>query len=510
MSTNTVPSTFEEAYWIRNKSSGSVLGIGATTGGLVPSAGQDKIGPRQTLADRSQMWLTEPLSDGVSFRIRNAQSGDVLDVRGSEVADGTPVIIYGQTNNPNQQWTIEWVDDADGSVYYRVNNNHTKKALTLTTTSGNPAVSSTWTNGQQQRWVFEPVGFPPVYWISHAQTGWYLQYDTKNDSAVANDKILSTDTSKSRLWFLESIGDAGTHVIRNLENDNKVLDLSASGTADGTPVIAYNYHGGRNQQWQITDLDPNNPDEERATSSVLLARSQSPTVVAGSNKGDEGVLWAVEPAGDAIAVVSTRTIGALDHYAGDRDGTTIEAYPNNGTDDPLHQWIPLQWYLEVLSGTESSTVYAIINKISGMVLDHWDGTRIEAQTDDTGDPHHQWRLVPCPCGENYFQVQNVSTDRYLEERVDNVPNANATTPIDHTSNNDRAQCWELVFTHVGNFDLINMDDDVLQRLLPHFQSNDSEISDIVSSSEHRAGKRKERTRMPTYPKIPACYGTSMT
>ena len=80
----------------------------------------------------------------------------------------------------------------------------------------------------------------------------------------------------------------------------------------------------------------------RASSLVLLARSQSPTVAAGSNKPDEGALWAVEPAGDAIAVVSTRAVGALDHYAGDRDGTTIEAYPNNGTGDPLHEWISLQ------------------------------------------------------------------------------------------------------------------------------------------------------------------------
>ena len=65
----------------------------------------------------------------------------------------------------------------------------------------------------------------------------------KNDSAVANDKMSSTHPSKSQLWFLESIGDACAHVIRNLEDDNKVLDLSASGTTDGTPVIAYNYHG---------------------------------------------------------------------------------------------------------------------------------------------------------------------------------------------------------------------------------------------------------------------------
>jgi hypothetical protein len=145
-------------------------------------------------------------------------------------------------------------------VYYRITNNSTKKALTLTTGSTSDAVSSTWINGQQQHWAFEPVGFPPVYSISHVQTGWYLQYD-RNGSAGAGDQISPTDASRSQLWFLESIGDEGGYVIRSVEDDNKVLDLSGSGTADGTPVIAYNYHGGTNQQWQITASDDPNEDQ---------------------------------------------------------------------------------------------------------------------------------------------------------------------------------------------------------------------------------------------------------
>ncbi|KAI0730523.1 hypothetical protein C8Q76DRAFT_854234 [Earliella scabrosa] len=631
-------------------SDGSVLGMGPTAGGLVPSAGQVSLGTRQTLADQSQMWLVEPLADGVSFRIRNAQSGNVLDVKESDSQDGAWVIVYSQTDNPNQQWTFEWVEDADGSVYYRLNNNSTKKALTLTTDAAKVAVSSTWIDGQQQQlWAFDPVVFPPVYRISHAKTGWYLQYDKNSDSAIATNKIPSSDPSRSQLWFLETTDDGEGYVIRSVESEKKVLDLRGSGMAEGTDIIAWDFHGGKNQQWRIVDLDSSNPDEDRvrivsvlahtvaevvegptsgtlqaqrdhgdntqtwrflqypfpsvywttlqnlktgmflkhsttttttvspsygmasaldysvqwrfipsrttphhylvvnrASGWVLLARSQSPTVEAGKDKEDQGALWTVEVAGDGIAVVSTRTIGALDHYDG---GTTIQAYPNNGTTDPYHRWISVpvsdrlpsfalvnsrtghsldfrsatekpgvimstdstrewsnQWYLDVLAGEEDSSVYAIISKSSGMVLDHWAGERIEAQNDDVVDPHHQWRFIPCACGENYFQIQNVSTSRYLEERVDNVPNATATTPMnpDKPADHDRAQCWELVFARVGEFDLINVDDDVLQRLLPYFQAQDSETlrHRIVKRApgKEKKGKRKD-AHIPQNPRL---------
>ncbi|EMD34346.1 carbohydrate-binding module family 13 protein [Gelatoporia subvermispora B] len=651
MSTPYIPSIAEGAYWVRNKSTKWSFGLGPTpSGGNTPLVGQDPHPLRQALTDQSQMWLFEPLSDGRRFRIRNAQLGSLLDVSGSSTADGASVILYTPTGNANQDWTVEWVDGSDGASYYRIINVYTKKCLTQTTTSGNPIVSSAWVDGDQQRWSFEPVVFPPVYWISHAETGWYLQYDKSNGATVGN-KISATADTRAQLWFLESRADSDAYVIRSVEDDKKVLDLSESSMDDGAPVIAYTYHGGKNQQWVISDLETSNPDEDRVkifsalahtvvqviqgsssgtlqaqtdkgntsqswrlhqypftpvywttiqnlksgtflrqdsssvtpssgaanaldfsvqwrfvpdrnqphhyrlvnrgTNWVILGRSTSPTVTAAEqNREERGDLWAIERAGPGIAIVNTITVGALDHYAG---GTTIEAYPNNGVDNVLHQWVTVQvsdrvpsfalvnsrtgrsltlksskesdeqgvttspdvvndwsnqWFLDNLSGEDGSDspTYAIISKVSGTVLDHYYSKRVEAYYDTTDHPNHQWRLLPCPCGERYFQIVNVATGRFLEERETGIPNANATTPMNPTNptDNDRAQCWELVSTRLGDYDLIIADDDVLQRLLPYSQP------DVASELEHhivkrapgreKKGKRKD-THIPQNPRL---------
>ncbi|EMD34345.1 carbohydrate-binding module family 13 protein [Gelatoporia subvermispora B] len=622
MSTPYIPSIAEGAYWVRNKSTKRSFGLGPTpSGGDVPLVGQDPHPLRQALTDQSQMWLFEPLSDGRRFRIRNAQLDSLLDVSESSTEDGASVILYPLTENPNQEWTIE-------TSYYRIMNVYTKKSLTQTTTSGNLIVSSAWVDRDQQRWSFEPVVFPPVYWTSHAETGWYLH-----------------------CGFLESRADSSAYVIRSAEDDEKVLDSHESGMGDGAPANAYTYHEGSNQQRVINDLKTSDPDEDRVkifgarahavvqviqgpafgtlqaqtdkgntsqswrlhqypftpvywttiqnlksgtflrqdsssvtpssgaanaldfsvqwrfvpdrsqphhyrlvnrgTNWVVLGRSTSPTVTAAERNPEErGDLWAIERAGQGIAIVNTITVGALDHFA---SGTTIEAYPNTGIDSRNHQWVTIQlsdrvpsfalvnsrtgrsltlksshspdehgvttspnvvddwsnqWLLEILSGEDGadSPIYAIISKVSGTVLDHYKNERIDAYTDITSSTHHQWQLLPCPCGERYFQIVNVAHGRFLEERKTGVPNANATPPMNPTNptDNDRTQCWELVSTRLGEFDLIVADDDVLQRLLPYSQP------DISSELEHhivkrapgreKKGKRKD-THIPQNPRL---------
>ena len=144
-----------------------------------------------------------------------------------------------------------------------------------------------------------------------------------------------------------------------------------------------------------------------------------------------------------------------------------------------------QWLFENLNADATGDpVYAIISKISGNVLDHWGGRRLAAYNDDTVDRHHRWRLVPCPCGEAYFQIANVQTGRFLEERTTGSPNANATGPAQHPPTDEhRAQCWELVTARYKGFDLFIMDDDVLRGVPPYLQTNDS------SELEHRIMKR---------------------
>ena len=166
-----------------------------------------------------------------------------------------------------------------------------------------------------------------------------------------------------------------------------------------------------------------------------------------------------------------------------------------------------QWYFENLSGTSSdSPDYAIINKLSGTVLDHYGGSSIEALNDDTNDNHHKWKLIPCPCGENYFQIKNVSTGHYLEERVDNVPNANATDPMnpDNPSDNDRSQCWEIISSRMNDIDLVVMDDDVMQAELPYLQPSDAETlrHRIVERApgKEKKGKNKDAHK-PQNPRL---------
>ncbi|EMD34360.1 carbohydrate-binding module family 13 protein [Gelatoporia subvermispora B] len=608
MSSQYIPSISEGAYWVRNKSTKLTFGPGSVpSGGSTLLVGQDQHPLRQALTDQSQMWLVEPLSDGRRFRIRNAQRGFLLDVSESSTADGASVILYTPTGNPNQDWTIERVDSSGGGAYHRIVNVNANKCLTQTSTCGNAIVSSTWVDGDHQRWSFEPVVFPPTYWISHAETGWYLQYD-KSGGATVGTKISGIADTRSQLWFLESRTDNDAYVIRSAEDDRKVLDLCGSDVKPGTAVIAYPFHGKANQQWVIKDTVTSNPGEDRvkifselahtviqvrqasgsptsgmlqaqtdkgdlsqswrlhqypfvpvywttiqnlktgtflkqtgivvgpssgatsaldfsvqwrfvpdrtqphlyriinrATGCVVLGKCSSPSVAAAEQSQVWGDLWAIERAGQGIAIVNTLTGGALDHCDG---GSTLGALPCNGTADPHRQWVTVQvsdrvpsfalvnsrtgrsltfksssaeqgvtttpgavddwsnqWHLENLSGLDGtdSPNYGIVSKVSGTVLDHYYAERIEAYSDVVNHPYHQWQIIPSSCGERYFQVVNVATGRLLEERETGTPNANATNLTDC----DRAQCWELVSARLGDFDLITADDDVLQLLFPY-------------------------------------------
>lgn len=174
--------------------------------------------------------------------------------------------------------------------------------------------------------------------------------------------------------------------------------------------------------------------------------------------------------------------------------------------DTINDWTN-QWIFQNLSGTDTdSPKYAIINKVSGTVLDHWGGERIEASNDDTNDQHHQWKLLPCPCGDNYFQIQNVSTGHYLEERVDNVPNATATDTMNmnNPTATDQAQCWELVSNRMQAIDLITLDDDILQGMLPYVQPSDADTlrHRIVERApgKDKKGKNKDQHK-PQNPRL---------
>lgn len=129
--------------------------------------------------------------------------------------------------------------------------------------AGQPIWSSTYHGRQNQRWFFEPAFLPTVVWIQHVRTGWYVQYDpTAANGIVARNKLPAANNSRTQLWFLEPRESDEGFVIRSLEDDTKVLDLAAGSLTDGTPILAYTFHGGINQSWKFlnVDSDDNLPD----------------------------------------------------------------------------------------------------------------------------------------------------------------------------------------------------------------------------------------------------------
>ena len=140
------------------------------------------------------------------------------------------------------------------------------------------------------------------------------------------------------------------------------------------------------------------------------------------------------------------------------------------------------WEIDAL-GDGIRIIRAIINKASGTVLDHYLAQRLEAYTGDMiTDPHHQWKIIPCNCGFSYFEIVNVATGQYLEERSRGRPSVNATLPM-VLSRDDRSHLWDFVSFRSGWFDLHVWDDDVLSVFLPSLQQNEA------TELEHRIQKR---------------------
>lgn len=111
--------------------------------------------------------------------------------------------------------------------------------------------------GEHQRWSFEPVIFPTMYWIMNVRTDsenvlQWVEPDASN-AAFLNAKTRHPD--RSQLWYLEETQDnENYYTIRNVAHEDKVLDLSG---ADSTTILAYTATGTENQRWTLTDVNFN-------------------------------------------------------------------------------------------------------------------------------------------------------------------------------------------------------------------------------------------------------------
>ncbi|KAK0494137.1 ricin B-like lectin [Armillaria luteobubalina] len=74
-----------------------------------------------TTINWNQLWLVEPVNDKAdTFTVRSIIAGTYMDLTGSNPENGTPIIGYQKTGNPNQEWVIK--HSADNKSYKMKNN----------------------------------------------------------------------------------------------------------------------------------------------------------------------------------------------------------------------------------------------------------------------------------------------------------------------------------------------------------------------------------------------------
>ncbi|THH05693.1 hypothetical protein EW145_g4608 [Phellinidium pouzarii] len=250
---------------------GTVMGVNESDNALV---GQDRYSDSQGLIDYSQMWFLEilPNHSNTCFLIRDAMSKLVLDVTDNRPGNNASIFVCPISGNDNQHWKIELlINDSEELSCCRIVSVCTGTVLKQTDNIDQNVVPSTWNyEEQQQHWFLEPVVLPTVYRFMHAWTGSYLQYSAA-EGITASKLQSSTSAIMAQLWTLESQEDIGTYVIRSVEDSTQVVDIFSSFTTDGTPVIAFPYHGGPNQRWRITNSDSSSPGNDGVKIISVLA-----------------------------------------------------------------------------------------------------------------------------------------------------------------------------------------------------------------------------------------------
>jgi hypothetical protein len=124
---------------------------------------------------------------------------------------------------------------------------------------------------------------------------------------------------------------------------NKVIDLSNSGTTDGTDAVQWGWGGGNSQKWNITHLANGQYQLQGVASGKLLEVTNASTadgavIQIWPSNNNNCQKWTITPAGDGrFKLLNVNSGKAADVASGSTaDGALIIQWPYGGGDN--QQW----------------------------------------------------------------------------------------------------------------------------------------------------------------------------
>jgi len=214
----------------------------------------------------TQLWKVF-IPPGLSgFVIRSAASGMNLNVFQGSDKDGTPIIQFGPTNAPNEQWKfINFPLDGDTGLCHIVSLSSGKRldveGLSLDNgahivqfgPSGNPLQLKT----QLWKLVLASISSEKPQGVKSQLTGLVLDVEggsLENGAPIIQSENHGRDTQR---WFISQRLSGGFVKIMSLASE-KVLDVEGGSLEDGAPIIQFEDNDSSSQQWQIIAEPPLN------------------------------------------------------------------------------------------------------------------------------------------------------------------------------------------------------------------------------------------------------------
>ncbi len=214
--------------------------------------------------------------------------------------------------------------------------------------------------------------------FKNANSGLYMQVEGASAKNGANVQQWgsSSDTIHD-IWKLIDAGD-GYYYIASAVGDGGtfMLDVAGKKSANGTNIDIYNYNGGSNQQFMITE----------------------------NSDGTYNILTRVSNCGSAIEIAD----------ASSQSGANVQQWEIN--DASCQNWI-----LEAVSNPgakmDTSVVYEFKNLNSGMLMEIAGG-KMEADTNvqqwgSNGYNCQKWILKEFAGGENYYYICSLADEKYV-------------------------------------------------------------------------------------------------
>ncbi|KAF9523115.1 ricin B lectin domain-containing protein [Crepidotus variabilis] len=130
---------------------------------------------------------------------------------------------------------------------YKIGNCASKTWIDLNDSDKKSIIGYQAGGGANQLWTLIETSEGPWALRNCRDTNKYLGFGGK---AASGTRLIAEDYG-IQLFNLQSVGNSKYYSISVPGHDNLVIDMSASSSLNGNPILIYSKHGGPNQQWEL-------------------------------------------------------------------------------------------------------------------------------------------------------------------------------------------------------------------------------------------------------------------